>query len=234
MASTRDAGRATGREDARCPPPTPRVLPAGSRLPSRALQAETLQLMLAAQLRSSSPFQPLSQGRTGIKRKQIKPNGLIAIIFPCLFAVPCGSLKKGKGMLFMRVQSWSSLCFLLESDPGQPKIKPATFEHPISSSYKLRCANTSVCKPTRDPVRSNSNTSPARSQLPSPTCPTFTGDTHPPRSPRKLFGARANLLFGGSFTCHHAWGFFPEFGCPRAVGVFSIRNAPCIPLPTRS
>lgn len=73
----------------------------------------------------------------GIKRKQIKPNGLIAIIFPCLFAVPCGSLKKGRGMLFMRVQSWSSLCFLLESDPGQPKIKPATFEHPISSSYKL-------------------------------------------------------------------------------------------------
>lgn len=41
-----------------------------------------------------------------IKRKQIKPNGLIAIISPCLFAVPCGSLKKKggregrKGMIF--------------------------------------------------------------------------------------------------------------------------------------
>lgn len=58
---------------------------AGSRLPSRVLQAETLQLTLAAQLRSS-------QGRMEIKRKQIKPNGLIAIIFPCLFVVPCGSL----------------------------------------------------------------------------------------------------------------------------------------------
>lgn len=110
----------------------------------------------------------------------------------------------------MCVQSWSSLRFLLESDPGQPKIKPATFEHPISSSYKLRCVNTSVREPTRDPVRSSSDTSPARSQLPSPMCPALAGDTHPPGSRRELPGTRASLLFGGRSTCHHAWEASPR------------------------
>lgn len=62
--------------------------------------------LLSAWLCSSSLLELFSQGRMEIKRKQIKPNGLIAIISPCLFAVPCGSLKKKgggrgrKGMIF--------------------------------------------------------------------------------------------------------------------------------------
>lgn len=53
--------------------------------------------LLSAWLCSSSLLELFSQGRMEIKRKQIKPNGLIAIISPCLFAVPCGSLKKKRG-----------------------------------------------------------------------------------------------------------------------------------------
>lgn len=88
-ASPRDAGRAGGCVGV---PPGPSCVSSSSQV----LQAETSQLPLSARLRSSSPLQPFSQGRTGIKRKQIKPNGLIAIIFPCLFAVPCGSRRKRK------------------------------------------------------------------------------------------------------------------------------------------
>lgn len=100
-ASPRDAG-GLGGDVWVSPPPVPPVLPALPRCCRQKPPSSHIQL------RSSAPLQPFSQGRTGIKRKQIKPNGLIAIIFPCLFAVPCGSLrrrrKKKKGnALYARV-----------------------------------------------------------------------------------------------------------------------------------
>lgn len=194
-----------GAEDARCP---------RSRLPS-------LQLTPAARLRSSSPFQPLSQGRMGIKRKQIKPNGLIAMIFPCLFAVPHGNLKKGKGTLLMCARSWSSLRVPLESDPGQPKINPATSEHPISGSYKPQRANTSACKPTCE-ARCKSPPQPQRSQLPSPSVPPSPGaigsSLRQAPAPR-LGGALPVALPGG----------FPSDLAARGLWEYSVPVALCPP-----
>jgi len=96
MALAWDAGRAMGGEDAPYPPTAGSCLRLQAPFPGVAGRNPSAHALSPAP-GSSSPFQPLSQGKVRIKRKQIKPNGLIAIIFPLFICSTVWEPERRKG-----------------------------------------------------------------------------------------------------------------------------------------